>query len=88
MAKERLAEKSLEHLIEAASHLVQFPKKHIRADYDEEADVLYIHFEDSPSSTHSELRDDGIVLDYRGNRLVGITILEASRSRRVRPSSP
>jgi len=48
-------------------------------DYDEEADVLYIHFEKSPSSTHSELRDDGVILDYRGNRLVGVTVLEASR---------
>ncbi len=48
-------------------------------DYDEEADVLYIHFEEKPSSTHSELRDDGIILDYHGSRLVGITVLEASR---------
>jgi hypothetical protein len=28
MAKEVLAEKSLAHLLEAASHLVQLPKKH------------------------------------------------------------
>ncbi len=48
-------------------------------DYDEEADVLYIHFEKKPSSTHSELRDDGVILDYRGSRLVGITVLEASQ---------
>ena len=48
-------------------------------DYDEDADVLYIHFEEQPCSTHSELRDDGVILDYRGNRLVGVTVLEASR---------
>lgn len=83
MAKEVLAEKSLAHLLEAASHLVQLPKKHLWVDYDEEADVLYIHFEEAPSSTHSELREDGIIFDYHGNRLVGITILEASRSRKV-----
>jgi len=47
-------------------------------DYDSEADVLYIHFEEKPSSTHSEMRDDGIILDYRGSSLVGLTILEAS----------
>ena len=47
-------------------------------DYDSEADVLYLHFEDKPRSTYSEMRDDGIILDYRGGRLVGLTILEAA----------
>jgi uncharacterized protein YuzE len=47
-------------------------------DYDVEADVVYLHFEDKPRLTHSEMRDDGIILDYKGNRLVGLTILEAS----------
>jgi len=32
-------------------------------DYDEEADVLYLQLEDQPRSTHSQMRDDG-VLDY------------------------
>jgi len=48
-------------------------------DYDSEADVLYLHFEPEPRSTHSEMRDDGVILDYRGNRLVGLTVLEASQ---------
>jgi uncharacterized protein YuzE len=48
-------------------------------DYDDDADVLYLHFEDQPASTHSETRDDGIILDYKGRRLVGVTILEASQ---------
>jgi uncharacterized protein YuzE len=48
-------------------------------DYDAEADVLYLHFEEKPASTHSEMLDEGIILDYRDNRLVGLTILEASR---------
>jgi len=48
-------------------------------DYDEEADTLYVHFEDKPASTHSEIRDDGVILDYKGRRLVGVTILDASQ---------
>jgi uncharacterized protein YuzE len=48
-------------------------------DYDEEADVLYIHFADEADSTHSEMREDGVILDYKGNNLVGVTILEASQ---------
>lgn len=48
------------------------------SDYDVEADVLYVHFEEKPASTHSEMRENGIILDYRDNILVGLTILEAS----------
>jgi uncharacterized protein YuzE len=48
-------------------------------DYDEEVDALYVHFEDKPCSTRSQMRDDGVILDYRGRRLVGVTILEASQ---------
>jgi len=79
MAKREILEKkSLSHLLKAVSHLVQLPKTRMRLDYDEKADVLYVHFEDQPNSTHSDMRDDGVILDYKGRRLVGVTILEAS----------
>ncbi len=79
MAKEALAEENIEYLLKAASNLVKVPKPHMWLDYDEDADVLYIHFEEKPRSTHSEMRDDGIILDYRGKALVGLTIPEASQ---------
>ena len=66
------------HLLKAVSHLVQLPKSQMRLDYDEEADVLYVHFTDA-GSTHSEMREDGIILDYQDNSLVGVTVLEASQ---------
>jgi uncharacterized protein YuzE len=79
MAKrEVLEKKSMAHLLKAVSHLVQLPRTHMWLDYDEGADVLYVHFEDRPRSTHSDMSDDGVVLDYNGRRLVGVTILEAS----------
>ena len=78
MAKEAIAEKSLGHLLKAVAHLVQLPKHRMWLDYDEEVDVLYVHFVDKPSSTHSELREDGVIFDYRGNELVGVTVMEAS----------
>jgi len=59
--------------------LMQLPKTHMWLDYDEDADALYVHFEEKPGSTHSEMRDDGVILDYKGPRLVGVTILEASQ---------
>ncbi len=59
MAKREILEKkSMAHLLKAVSHLVQLPKTHMWPDYDEKADVLCLHFEDQPRSTHSERRDD------------------------------
>jgi uncharacterized protein YuzE len=49
-------------------------------DYDREADVLYISLKRPQQATHSEMLDDvGILLNYRQEELVGITILEASK---------
>jgi len=79
MAREVLEQKSLNGLIRAVSHLIKLPKRRIWLDYDEDADVVYLHFEEKPRSTHSEMVDEGIILDYRGSRLVGLTVLEASR---------
>ena len=80
MAKREILEKkSLSHLLKAVSHLVQLPRTHMWLDYDEDADVLYLHFENHPRSTHSQIRDEGVILDYKGRRIVGVTILEASQ---------
>jgi len=79
MGREVLETKSISHLLKAISHLVKLPKTHMWLDYDVEADVVYLHFEEESSSTHSEMREDGIILDYKGSHLVGLTILEASR---------
>lgn len=65
-------------LLKATTHLIRSPQKHIWLDYDEDADVLYIHFEETSSSNHSEMGEDGIILDYREKELVGLTILDAS----------
>ena len=74
-----LEEKAIAYLLEATANLVKLPKTHMWLDYDREADVLYLHFEEKPASNHSEMRDDGIIFDYRDDRLVGLTILEASQ---------
>jgi hypothetical protein len=58
MAKaEILEKKSLSHLLKAVSHLVQLPRTQMRLDYDEEDDVLYVHFDDRTVSTHTLMRD-------------------------------
>jgi uncharacterized protein YuzE len=59
--------------------LLKFPKNRLWIDYDEEADVLYLSFQRPQKATESEMRDDGVLLRYKRDKLVGITILEASK---------
>lgn len=50
-----------------------------RSSYDEDADVLYIHFREPMPATDSELTDDDLILRYDGDELIGITVLHASQ---------
>jgi len=79
MGTEHLEERSIDYLLRATTNFIKLPKRKMWLDYDKEADVLYLHFEEKPKSTHSEMRNDGIILDYRDDLLVGLTILEASQ---------
>lgn len=83
MAAPILEQPHLSYLLSAVAQLIKLPAGKMWLDYDAEADVLYVHFEEKPSSTHSEMSDEGIILDYRldyrDDTLVGLTILEASR---------
>lgn len=48
-------------------------------DYDEEADVLYISFERPQRATETETLDNGVLVRYRDEEIVGITVLNASK---------
>jgi len=74
-----LEAQNLGYLLKAVANLIRLPKTRMWLDYDTEVDVLYLHFEEKPASTHSEMREDGIILDYRDDTLVGLTVLEASQ---------
>jgi uncharacterized protein YuzE len=66
-------------LLESLPHLLKLPSRQIWFDFDEEADVLYVSFERPQGATDSELAEDGILMRYRGDRLVGVTILNARK---------
>ena len=78
MAAQILEQPNLSYLLTALANFVKLPAKKMWLDYDAEVDVLYLHFEEKPASTYSEMTDQGIILDYREDTLVGLTILEAS----------
>ena len=74
-----MAEEVKKMVVGAIPMLLDFPASRFHVDYDKEADVLYISFERPQKATDTEIADEGILLRYRENKLVGITILNASR---------
>lgn len=50
--------------------------KKLWMDYDEEADVLYVSFRRPQKATDSRMEGD-LIYHYRGEELVGVTILHA-----------
>ena len=66
-------------VLESLPHLLKLPSKQMWFDFDEEADVLYVSFERPQSATDSELNENGVLTRYRGDRLVGVTILNARK---------
>jgi len=65
-------------VLKAVPMLIDFPAERFWVNYDHEADVLYISFQRPQKATDSEMTDDGYLLRYRNDKLVGITILDAS----------
>lgn len=53
--------------------------KHLWFDFDDEADVLYISFERPQNATDTDLFKDDILLRLRDDKVVGITITNASK---------
>ncbi len=65
-------------IVQAAPYLIRFPSRRFWVDYDEQADVLYISFQRPQKATDSKMTDEGILLRYREDELVGMTILDVS----------
>jgi uncharacterized protein YuzE len=62
-----------------APHAANPPVDKVWLDYDREADVLYVGFRRPQQATDAELMDNGVLIRYRGDEVVGVTILEASK---------
>ena len=58
--------------------LLDFPGSRFWVYYDKAVDVLYISFERPQNATDSEMTEEGMLLRYRDQKLVGITVLDAS----------
>jgi uncharacterized protein YuzE len=74
-----ISKRFLKELAESSRLLADLPAYPLWVDYDKEADVLYLSFEKPQDATDSKMLDNGILLRYRGDKLVGITIFDASK---------
>jgi len=79
MAKEALSRETLNEIFQATPHILRFPVTKMWMDYDKEADVLYVSFKRPQRATDSEMLENGVLLRYKDDELVGLTILDASK---------
>ena len=84
------APKAIEEISRALPHLIRLPAARATIDYDRVADVLYVSLKHPQRATETrEILGEGILLRYRGDELVGVTILNASRrGNGKRPAHP
>jgi uncharacterized protein YuzE len=64
--------------ISLVSNVVKLPLRHMWIDYDREADVLYLSFRKPQRATKTIETEDDILIRKDGNKIVGITVLNAS----------
>jgi uncharacterized protein YuzE len=79
MAQQTLVPGTLSNVMKTVPFVTKLPMHQLWFDYDQEADVLYVSIERPQKATTSKLRDDGVLLRYRGKKLVGITVFDASK---------
>ncbi len=53
--------------------------KTVWASYDNEADVLYLHFKKPNHADSSEMTEEEIIIRYEKDEIIGLTILNASQ---------
>lgn len=80
----------IKKVMDVVPRLLDMPYGRIWSAYDRKADVLYLNFKKPSHADDSKLTEDDIIIRYEKGKVVGITILNASKrspkttNRRVR----
>ena len=78
MAAQLATKKAIRGALALAQQISKLPATNLWLDYDTEADVLYISLDYPRNATNTIEHDDGgILLCYRGKKLVGVDVLNA-----------
>jgi uncharacterized protein YuzE len=81
-----MASIDVQEILNLTSQLLNIPFKRIWYSYDEEADVLYLNFKKPSHADDSELTDDDIIVRYEKGKVIGITVLHASKRKAAQPT--
>jgi len=54
-------------------------KRSIQSDYDPKGDVLYINFGKPQEADDSDITEEGVIIRLKEGKIVGLTILNASK---------
>ncbi len=65
-------------IIELTATILKAPGPLFWTRYEAGADVLYVNFEKPAVATDSILSDDDIIIRYRGDVVIGFTVVHAS----------
>ncbi len=74
-----MASIDIKEIADLTSQLLKIPYDRIWSSYDKEADVLYLNFKKPSNADDSELTDDDLIIRYEKGKIVGITVLHASK---------
>lgn len=74
-----MAQIEVEKILALVPDLLKVPSKKIWVTHDKDADVLYINFKKPSHADNSELTDDNVIIRYEKGKIVGITVLNASK---------
>ena len=80
--KKKNQKRAVSDALALAQLVGRFPARKLWLDYDAEADVLYVSLNRPQKATETvDLEEEGVLLRYRDDELVGITVLDASRQK-------
>lgn len=69
----------IKEIFEALPHIKKVGAKRLWFDFDKKADVQYISLERHQRATDTDILENGIFLQLRGKKVVGITITNISK---------
>ena len=79
-----MASVEVKKVLDIVPELLQVPHSRIWTSYDKDADVLYINFKKPSHADDSEITDDDIIVRYEKREIVGITVLNASKRKKIK----
>jgi len=66
----------------AKTEQVKLTPDRVDVEYDERDDALYVAFGQDNVADNSELNDNDVLIRYKNNKIIGLTILHFSERRR------